>query len=92
MAGEDGRGQAEGSLKSEIDARRWVEDDKDIIDTANYHSTFQQPNLINNTLWARLKQRQSAHVPRAPSPHPCIFLPDCVRTTGGVVRKFTARV
>lgn len=80
MAGEDGRGQAGGSLKSEIDARRWAEDDKDVIDTANYHSTFQQSNLINNTLRVRLKQRQSVHVPRAPSPHPWIRLPSVLPT------------
>lgn len=77
---------------NEIDARRWAEDDKDVIDTANYQSTFQQPNLVNKPLWNRLEQRQSEHVPRAPSSLPWIFLPDCVRTTGGVVRKFTARV
>lgn len=37
MAGEDGRGQVGGSLKSEMDAGRRAGEDKDIMDAANYH-------------------------------------------------------
>lgn len=37
MAGEDGRGQVGGRLKSEMDAGRQAGDGKDIMDAANYH-------------------------------------------------------